>query len=157
MRLPWGFHALVNASDAFPDLERLKRDFDILYFLDLCVGIEAAVLYDKLYLTEIGPGAEPILEPLAHEGILSKVSLKSEDPAASAYELISRPRAKDLMSRLEQVNTLQNDEIDLAIPAQVAAMRLPTDLAVEEEIGVALVLPFRQMSIYVTLPSIELE
>ena len=55
---------LINASDAFPDLERLKQDFDMLYFLDLCTGLETAILYDELHCTAFGSGAAEILEPL---------------------------------------------------------------------------------------------
>jgi hypothetical protein len=152
-----GGYALVNASDAFPDLEHLKREFDVIYFLDLCVGIEAAVLYDELYLTRIGPGAGPILEPLTREGVLSVVALRSDDPMAAAQEVMLRPRAAELVSRLGRANVWHFDELDLASTAVVAATGLPADLALEEQTGVPLVLPFRQMPIYLTLPSIERE
>jgi hypothetical protein len=50
---------LLNAIECLPDLEKLKQDFDIIYFLDLCAAIEAAILYDELHLTRlIHPGRD---------------------------------------------------------------------------------------------------
>ncbi len=40
--------ALLNPCECLPDLEALERDFDAIYFLDLCAGIEAAILYDNI-------------------------------------------------------------------------------------------------------------
>jgi hypothetical protein len=43
--------ALINPCECVPNLEELRRKFDVIYFLDLCAAIEAAILYDRLYIT----------------------------------------------------------------------------------------------------------
>lgn len=146
---------LVNGSDCFPNLERLKEDFDIIYLLDLCAGIEAAVVHEELVLTTLGEGNEEILGPLAQEGILFRTAVRSADPIASAAMLIELPRAAELMRRVESVGRFDEEDQDLAITATVAAMSLPTDLYIEEDKGGTLVLPFRQAAIYLSLPSLE--
>lgn len=146
---------LINGSDCFPDLQRLKEDFDIVYLLDLCAGIEAAVVHEELVLTAVGEGNKAILEPLVQEGILSRTALRSADPIASAGMLMERPRAAELMRRMESVGRIDGEDEDLAITATVAALSLPTDLYIEEEMGGSLVLPFRHAALYLTLPSLE--
>jgi len=148
--------ALLNGEDCFPDLEDLKEDFDIIYFLDLCAGIEAAVLYDHLILTKIGRGAGPILEPLAEAGFLSRYTLRADpnDLMAAVKAVIDRPRSAQLMESLGRANYWEGTEIDLASTAQVAAITLPTDLMIEEASRKTLTLPFRHVPIYLSIPAV---
>ena len=147
--------ALVNAADAFPNLERLRDDFDIIYFLDLCVGLEAAILYDSLHVTAVGPGAGAILEPLANAGVLVNAKIVAEDPIEKTEEIMSRPRVLGLMERVNSVKYIESADAGLAATALVAAMGLPLDLAIEEDTGRTLILPFRQEPIYLTIPSVK--
>ncbi|WP_038387462.1 hypothetical protein [Bradyrhizobium elkanii] len=148
--------ALINGEDCFPDIEALKEDFDIIYFLDLCAGIEAAILYDKLNLTKIGRGAGSILDPLAQAGVLSlyKLTADPENMMGTVEAVFERPRSKDLMERLGQANLWETEDVELAITAQVAAMTLPTDLMLEETSGKTLTLPFRHVPIYLSIPAV---
>lgn len=148
--------ALINGDDCFPDLEALRKEFDIVYFLDLCAGIEAAILYDHLNLTKLGRGAEPILEPLAQAGVLSLYKLRA-NPAemmSTVDGVMKRPRAAELMERLRAANYLEGHDVQLAITAQVAAMTLPTDFMMEDVTGQTLTLPFRHVPIYLSLPTV---
>jgi hypothetical protein len=147
--------ALVNGADAFPDLERLRDDFDIIYLLDLCAGIEAAVLYDTLSLTAFGQGNAPILEPLAGAGVLMDARPSATDLMQAVEQVMARNRAASLMQRVESVRRIDHDDLDIAPITLSAALGLPTDLALEEDTGLTLVLPFRQTPIYLSIPSVE--
>ena len=59
------------------------------------------------------------------------------------------------MRRLNSANYLEGADLDLAVEVKIAAMGLPTDLAIEEDTGLDLGLPFRQTPIYLTIPSVE--
>src|SRR4051794_2644708 len=129
--------ALINGEDCFPDLEGLKEDFDIIYFLDLCAGIEVAILYDGLDLTKVGKGAAPILEPLAEAGVLRLYTLSADEKnmIGAVDSIFSRPRSAELMERVGKANYWDAADMDLAITAQVAATTLPTDFMFEETLG----------------------
>jgi hypothetical protein len=148
--------ALINGEDCFPDLERLKEDFDIVYFLDLCAGIEAAILYDRLDLTAVGSGADAILEPLADAGVLRLYKLRANenDMMGAVESIFARPRSAELMERVSTANYWDASDMDLAITAQVAAITLPTDFMYEETLGKTLTLPFRHIPIYLSLPTV---
>lgn len=61
--------ALINAGACFPDIERLKRRFDVMIFLDLCVGLEAAVLHNTLHCIGLTFGEpNPALTALVRAG-----------------------------------------------------------------------------------------
>ncbi len=150
--------ALLNPCECLPDLEALERDFDAIYFLDLCAGIEAAILYDNIYIyitANPASGAEPILEPLVQAGVLYDARLRGGLQEIEA--IMARPRAAELMARVGQANYWDDFDIQHAIKAQIAASGLPLDLAIEEDTHKTLVLPFRQVPIYLSIPSVERE
>lgn len=151
--------ALINGEDCFPDLEGLKEDFDIIYFLDLCAGIEAAILYDGLDLTKVGKGAGPILEPLADAGVLRLYTLSADEQnmMGAVESVFARPRSAELMERVGKANYWDAADMDLAITAQMAAMTLPTDFMYEETLGKTLTLPFRHVPIYLSIPTVVKE
>jgi hypothetical protein len=71
--------------------------------------------------------------------------------------IFARPRAAELMDRLQLANYMEYADMDLAIIAKVAAAGLPLDLAIEESTGKVLTLPFRQLPIYLSIPSVREE
>jgi hypothetical protein len=115
-RLPGA--ALLNAADAFPELARLREDFDIIYFLDVCSGIEAAILYDEIHCTAFGPGATQILEPLAEVGAIYDAKLRAFDPSRAADDVKKRVRAASLITRLRSPKFLSALVFDVAIIAR---------------------------------------
>jgi hypothetical protein len=61
--------ALINVPACFPDVERLKRKFDVMIFLDFCVGLEAAVIHNTLHCIGFAFGEpNPALTALARAG-----------------------------------------------------------------------------------------
>ncbi len=100
-------------------------------------------------------GAEPILEPLVQAGVLYDARLRGGLQEIEA--IMARPRAAELMARVGQANYWDDFDIQHAIKAQIAASGLPLDLAIEEDTHKTLVLPFRQVPIYLSIPSVERE
>jgi hypothetical protein len=148
---------LVNLADCFPDLQELKRDFDVIYFLDLCTGIEAAVLYDEVYAVRStrGPGADPLIDPLVQEGAIKLLVASSADPWETTKQIFARPRIMELEAKLRRRAWLDHDDMDLAMIAQTAASGLAMELALEEDFDCNLVLSPRQVPVYLTLEPIE--
>jgi hypothetical protein len=58
--------------ESFPNVEALKREFDILKFLDLCSGLEAAVLHSKLftYWLYVPDHVNPAVDALLDAGVI---------------------------------------------------------------------------------------
>lgn len=151
---------MLNLGDSFPNLEDLRREFDILYFLDLCSGIEACILYDEIYVNPRtnGGGAEPLLQPLYREGVLVPFALTAENPMRALHSIFSRQRAAEISQRLRQRGGwLDTQDMDLAIIVSTAASGLASELALEEDFRLTLLPAHRPAPIYSSLPSVNAE
>ena len=148
--------ALINLSDCFPDLEELRRDFDILFFLDLCAGIEAAVLHGKLFTVgpNVSPASNPIIEEIFKESILEVYQLRTADPMQTTRQFLERPRWMQLDKAFR---IFTGTDLDLFAMGAASATSMAMDLALEEELDIPLVLSARFMPIYTALPDIRTE
>ena len=149
--------ALVDFSMCFPDLERLRQEFDVIYFCDLCAGIEAAVLNERLFglLGSIGGGSLPILEPLAGEGVLHTIPSPAGPRLEVADQIMHGPRNRDLMARLARNNFCATEDLPVYNALVANATSLPTSLFMEEELDIPLVLTAHALPIYTQLPSVR--
>ena len=152
--------AFVNAMSAFPDLDDLEKDFDILYFLDLCAGIEAAVLQNSL--VSIGPigsmtakRMNPIVRSLLDAEVLVRYELVAEDQVAMSRQLLSHQNARDLLALLPKSIPAGDPSSHLAVMAE--GVSLAGDLGFEAECGLPLVLTAHSMPLYVALPQFKAE
>lgn len=150
--------ALVNALACFPDLEWLQRDFDILYFLDFCAGIESLVLHNKLF--SIGPvqsltesSINPVTETLLKEGVLEVINIVTSDRLGYANHVLSRNRARQMMSFSPNWIPEEDAEIYTSIMANIAT--LAGDLGLEEIFEVPLVLSAHALPLYLSLPAVQ--
>jgi hypothetical protein len=91
--------SLVNVLACFPDLEQLKRDFQILYFLDFCAGLDALVLHERLFA--LGPvrSATGTDNPVVPE-LLKSGTLKSYQLLNNGYEYSVLRRKNPLLTNL---------------------------------------------------------
>ena len=149
--------AVVDFAMCFPDLEWLRREFDVLYFCDLCAGIEAAVLNERLFgmWGSIGPGALPVLEPLAEAGVLHRVTAEGESSWATTEKIMRGDRVRDLMARLRGNNRIASEDMPVYSGLMANATALPTALAMEELLGMPLALSAQALPVYVQLPTVR--
>src|SRR5271170_5854567 len=148
---------LFNLADCFPDLEELKSKFDIIYFLDLCTGIEAAILYDEVYAarsTRAG-GADALIDPLVKEDAIKLLVVSSSNPIEATKQIFERSRIVELEGKLRRQNFLDASDMDLGIIAKGAASSLALELAMEEDFNLNLVPPPRQVPVYLMLDPVE--
>lgn len=135
----------------------MKHDFDVIYFLDLCTGIEAAVLYDELYAVRStrGPGDGALIDPLVETGAIKLLVASSPDPVETTRKIFARPRMMELEGKLRRRTWLDQADMDLAIIAKTAASGLALELAMEEDFDCSLVLSPRQVPLYLKLEPVE--
>ena len=94
---------LINAGACFPDLEALKRSFDIMIFLDFCVGLEAAVLHNTLHCMGQAFGEpNPALTTLVSTGLAQQYDRFFPHDRAGLGNLQSRMQQSDLLRRVGQ-------------------------------------------------------
>jgi hypothetical protein len=95
------------------------------------------------------------LKPLAQADVLYSARIHGGLKEVSA--VMARPRAAELMARVSQASYLDGFDFQNGIIAKGAATSLPLDLAIEEDTQETLVLPFRQVPIYLSIPAVERE
>jgi hypothetical protein len=149
--------ALVNGSSSFPDLEALQADFDILYFLDFCFGLESAVMHNTLFtvgsLTSSKKNsAEKIL---LEEKVLRLYQLSTPDTAAASSDIVAHPRFKSLLAAMPSSFSVDKSEIYTALYATATTMGM--DVVLEDELDIPLVLSAHETPVYLMLPDIRRE
>jgi hypothetical protein len=160
-RVQWPFnlpgHALVNPLAAFPDLDELEEDFDILYFLDLCSGIEAAVLQESLACVgAIGSFTARQINPIVLSILDANVLVRYEptgDTAAMARELLAHRNAQDIMALLRQRVPSSGPHLSLV----ATGLEFAGDLGLEGDTGLPLVLTAHSLPMYLSLPQTQQE
>lgn len=151
---------LVNIPAAYPDLEELEHDFDIMYFLDLCAGIEAAVLQNTLVCTGqlLGIGASrinPIVEALIESDTLTKWTVSTADRGAKAIEILSHRNARDVMAMMPRSVPAVDSDVHVSLLA--TGIDFAGDLGFEAETGLPLVLTAHTLPLYAKLPQVRAE
>lgn len=141
--------AIIYASDAFPNPDSLRADFDLFYLLDVCGAIEAAVLYDRLLVVQAASQLDnPLLPALLKEGVAVDYSGKLQvDTSYEAQQ--SRPfsamcqaaRASVTFQVLEgwQEGDRLPPEVDQFTTAVTAILQAAKGHVIEEHTGVPIV------------------
>lgn len=147
--------ALINAQACFPDLERLQKEFDVLYFLDFCAGLDSLVLHNSLYTVGSLPSARsnPLITPLLENQILKFCEFRTPDPLESAQEMFRHRRGREMLS-LAQATPLDGD-FSTDILANV--LTLIMDFVLEDSLQMPLVHSAHSLPIYLRLPDIQKE
>lgn len=143
--------ALINVLECLPEVSTLQgSEFDPLYFLDLCVGIEAAVLHGRLHHVGAGiPRTGSIARALHDEGVLRIHPFRAAEPGAVASDLLagSRPRALlELVPRVIDPGDAQNFSRLWGY-----ATTLTVEVAVETAAGIPLVVGAHGLPLYARL------
>ncbi|PMX02343.1 hypothetical protein C1X59_08460 [Pseudomonas sp. FW215-R2] len=148
--------ALINVLSSYPDLDELERDFDILYFLDLCAGIDAAVIQDELaYVGKIksfnSAQVNPIIRALLDSGTLKRYYPTDPDPVLYGRNLIASPIAQEVLSVLPTRVPFGSEHEFISLMA--CGSELAADMAMEKETGISLVLTAHSLPLYAKIPS----
>ncbi len=149
--------ALVNAAHCFPDFESLRRDFDIIEFLDFCVGLDAAVLHGTLITVGAMPAPEsnPVLPALLGAGALKPTELVTSDPLSTASKIIRQPRATRLREMLPSAIPVSDNEAIIKVMSTVIASQM--DVGLEEMTEIPLVASASLLPLYLKLDDIQAE
>ncbi len=149
--------ALINARDCFPDFERLRSDFDIIEFLDFCVGLDAAVLHGSLITVGAmpAPDSNPVLPVLLESEALKPYNIVTSDAMKSASGIIGQPRAAQLLALLP--NSIPATDNEAILRAMSAAMASAMDVALEEITEIPLVASAHLLPLYLRLEDIQAE
>jgi hypothetical protein len=145
--------ALIDTGAVFPDLGRLHEEFDILYFLDFCAGLEAAVVQSRLVSTEVtGSRGNQVVRDLIEADVLQAYRVQSSDPMSLAQRLVDHPRAVELQALIPQL--MPGEKLDLysAIFASVSCLR--GDLGFEEMLRIPYLPSAHELPLYLAIPSV---
>ena len=152
--------ALINANSCFPDLPWLQREFDILYFLDFCAGLESLIIHNTIFSIGAYPGAEknPVAGILRGNNVLQVFTPTVADDSElmkSISTVHEHKRAKQLMSLLP--NYIQGDDEGVQVAMFAAALSMPMDIVYEDWLQMPLVHSAHELPIYMRLPDIQEE
>lgn len=147
--------ALINAQACFPDLQWLQKEFDVLYFLDFCAGLEAVILHNTLYTIGSLPSHRnnPIIAPLLKTKILQFYELATPKPLETAQEVLGHQRSRNIMSLLYNANV--ESKFFTRIAANALSMIM--DFVLEDKLEVPLVHSTQSLPIYLLLPDVQAE
>lgn len=134
--------ALVNVLATFPELDWLRREFDMLYFLDLCAGLDALAVHETLVFTgpikPLSSEINPIADALFRNNTLQRISVSSNDPMGLGEQLLATPDSREIRSQIP--NTLRANELSLDSAFAAHAIDLSVSVAFEELLEIPLVL-----------------
>jgi hypothetical protein len=154
----------------FPNFEQLRREFDILSFFDLCAGIEAAILHERLVMVSRPP--IPELQTAQERGrrvrSLEPRCLAFEphvlDPLLQAGVIFGTPfigvktlsaRAGYLFHRFNQNINVNVEDLSPYEALRKASQNFLLDLTFEEELGINFTIPAHILPAYMQLPEVE--
>lgn len=148
---------IVDASLSFPDPEKLRRDFNIIKFLNFCSGIEAAVINERLICNRatISNSIWPIIGPLIREGAFGIIDLVTTDVIESVQETHESPRAKELMQRLGAIRKVQSSDLYAFEMLTSSSISLPESLYLEDRFKIPFCINVQTAPAYLALPSAE--
>lgn len=148
---------IVDAGLSFPDPEELRRDFNIIRFLNFCSGIEAAIINERLICNRatISDSIWPIIEPLIREGGFGIVDLVTSDVIKSVRETHDSPRAKELMQRLGAIREVQQSDLYAFQMLASSSIVLPESLYLEDRFKIPFSINVQTAPAYLALPSAE--
>jgi hypothetical protein len=157
--------ALFDAYSGFVEADMLLEDFDILYFLDFCAALEAAVLHENLHhIRPVGPTDpnEPeelkehaIAAALLKENVLHAHSIP-KDPLMNEVE--RNPRTKSLLSAAFQgIKTTDEDikqDADYWSAHMGLAMAMSRFVLMEDITELPVALGYQYMPMYIGLAGV---
>lgn len=107
---------LISANDCFASFEDLHREFDTFALIDLCSGIDAAVLHDRLYCLGTPPVDEnPVLAMLHREGVLIDIAATGLG-VIQPDVMMSHPAAK---APATLYTLLEKQQLTMSVPSGV--------------------------------------
>lgn len=153
---------LVNALALFPDLDWLQREFDMLYFLDFCSGLDALAVHQNIVF--IGPvrsydaDVNPVVSALIKHEHPRQIMMSREKIIGSwdtVDALMSSPTTRELTTSVPRGWNI--DEAGLIGALVGAVSDLIMDVALERELQVPLVLSAHQSPPYLNLKEVQQE
>lgn len=124
---------LINAGACFPDLEGLKCRFDVMVFLDFCVGLEAAVLHNTLHCVGRAFGEpNPALTSLLGSGFAQQYDGFYPPDRQTLADLQSRMQSSDRFHRIVgqfSTGSVNASMIPPASPPKKSAGESPEDFS----------------------------
>lgn len=109
--------AVVVSPDSFPDFGELRGRFSVLGYINLCAGIDTAVLHPRLYALNLYDDQDnPVQTALLSEGVLTRIHDDQLLPVSSSDQLEAW-LANPLTRHLAVVLTLvQRGALTLQVP-----------------------------------------
>ncbi|MFZ5542500.1 MAG: hypothetical protein ACOZJZ_03000 [Pseudomonadota bacterium] len=156
--------ALIDAPTCFGELQALQGDFDIMSFLNLCSGIDAAVLHGSLHTAVATPDLDgiPIARELAREGVLVScagfLDLYDRDVRVQTF---ADPKAQELTGLMSSFHIEDVAQLDLYmdlyghLAGQTVA--LAPYVVLEDRLRVPVVTPASSLSFYLGLSHVQAE
>jgi hypothetical protein len=146
--------ALINANASFPNLAELEREFDMVFFLDFCTGLDAAVVQNRLHTVGSFPGStNPVAITLLREGVIKRWDWVSSDPIATASALTDHPRAKALLDLLP--TSIPHEDVDTFNRLAAAALTNVPEIVIEVEEDLPLIPVAHLAPAYLGLPDVS--
>jgi len=150
---------LVDILATFPDLEWLRRQFDMLYFLDFCCGLDALVIHEQLLSTgpikPISSEINPLVEALIKNEVIQRIQISSNDPMKLSDQILAGAGSSALRSPLPK--WFPADEIELYTRVSVHGIDLSVQAGFEELLDIPVVLWAHASAVYLWLPKVKLE
>ena len=147
--------ALINANASFPNLAELESDFDMLFFLDFCTGLDAAVVQNRLHTVGVFPGSTNMVAlALLREGVIKRWDWVSNDPIATAHETTNHPRAKALLDVLP--SSVQSKDLNTFKRVAAAVVTNVPEIVIELEEDLPLIPVTHLLPAYLRLPDVSL-
>jgi hypothetical protein len=147
--------ALINANASFPNLAELESKFDMLFFLDFCTGLDAAVVQNRLHTIGVFPGSTNMVAlALLREGVIKRWDWVSNDHIATANETINHPRAQALLELLPRL-VPHKDLTTFNRVAAAVVTNLP-EIVIEFEEDLPLIPVTHLLPAYLRLPDVSM-